>query len=123
MARILIVDDDELARFTLREILEEVGHEVSEAASGDACLEMQKRTPFDVVVTDIIMPGREGIETVMELKRAYPDLRVIAISGGGRTHNMSYLDFARRFGADATLAKPFTGEELLAAVDGTQAGG
>ena len=119
MACVLIVDDDELVRFTLREMLEAMGHEVSEAASGDACLEMQKATPFDVVVTDIIMPGREGIETVIELKRNYPDLRVIAISGGGRTHNMSYLEFASRLGADATLAKPFTSDELRAAVSGT----
>ena len=119
MARILIVDDDDLIRFTLREMLEGGGHEVLEADTGDACLEMQEATPFDVVVTDIIMPGRDGIETVMELKRTYPDLRVVAISGGGRTHNMSYLDFARRFGADATLAKPFTRDELLAAVSGT----
>jgi len=119
MARILIVDDDDLARFTLREILESVGHEVSEAATGDACLEMQEATPFDVVVTDIIMPGKGGIETVMELKRTYPELRVVAISGGGRTHNMSYLDFASRFGADATLSKPFTSDELLAVVSGT----
>lgn len=116
--RILILDDEKLVRFTLRQILEGAGYDVSEAATGDACLEMQKANPFDVIITDIIMPGREGIEIVMELKQAYPRLRVIAISGGGRNHNMSYLDFASRLGADATLAKPFTDDELLAAVRG-----
>ncbi len=83
MALILVVDDKEPARFTLREILGEAGHEVVEAGDGKAALEQQRAHSIDLVVTDIIMPEQEDVETIIELKRDYPGLKIVAISGGG----------------------------------------
>lgn len=117
MARILIVDDEELVRYTMREILEECGHEVTEAKNGNECLALQKSTPFDLVITDIIMPEKEGIETIIELKRDYPELKVLAFSGGGRTRHFDYLEKAKEHGADEILPKPFTEKTIMALVD------
>jgi len=119
MARILIVDDEELARFTIREILETAGHEVIEARNGNEGLACQKASPFDLVVTDIIMPEKEGVEMIIEMKRDFQNLKIIGISGGGRTHNLDFLDLAKKFGAERVLAKPFTEDELLECVDET----
>lgn len=117
MARILVVDDEELARFTLREILEGAGHEVVEATNGNEALANQKAHPFDLIITDIIMPEKEGVETIIELKRDYPNLKIIAISGGGRTRNLDFLNLAEEFGADKILPKPFSEQELLERVN------
>ena len=117
MARILVVDDEELARFTIRDILETAGHEVAEAANGKEAIESQTAGPFDLIITDIIMPEKEGVETIIELKRDYPDLKIIAISGGGRTKNLDFLQLADEFGADKILAKPFSEDELLERVN------
>ncbi|MAF96260.1 MAG: response regulator [Rhodospirillaceae bacterium] len=117
MARILVVDDEELARFTIRDILETAGHDVDEAANGNEAISYQTANPFDLIITDIIMPEKEGVETIIELKRDYPDLKIIAISGGGRTKNLDFLKLADEFGADKILAKPFSEEELLERVN------
>lgn len=117
MARILVVDDEELARFSLREMLEDAGHEVEEAEDGSVCIDMQNKRPFDLIILDIFMPNKEGTETIMELRRAYPDLPLIAISGGGKMHDLSYLKVAKTFGADLALSKPLTQDELLEGVD------
>jgi CheY-like chemotaxis protein len=117
MARILVIDDEELARFTLREILETAGHEVVEATNGHEGVERQKANPFDMVITDMIMPDKEGLETIAELKGEYPDLKIIAISGGGRTRNLDFLQLAGEFGADQIIVKPFTEEDLMKGVD------
>ncbi len=77
---------------------------------------------FDVVVTDVVMPEKEGIETIMEMRKLNQTLRIVAISGGGRIKNMDFLRLARGLGADATLPKPFRKEELLAVVEGRSAG-
>ena len=116
MARILIIDDEELARFTIRDILETAGHEVVEAQNGNEGLAFQRAAPFDLVVTDIIMPEKEGVETIIELKQEFPDLGIVAISGGGRTRNLDFLQLAEQYGADRVLAKPFVEEDLLEAV-------
>lgn len=108
MANILIVDDEELARFTLQEILEAGGHVVSFACNGVEGLKMAIAGGVDLVVTDIIMPDKEGVEMIKDLKAHSPDLPIIAISGGGRTRNLNFLEIAQHFGADAVLAKPFT---------------
>lgn len=118
MARILVMDDEELARFTLREILEGAGHEVAEARDGEEGLLLLRQAAFDLVVTDIIMPRKEGVETVIELKRDHPQVKVIAISGGGRTRNLDFLKLAKEYGADRVLAKPFSESDLLEAVRG-----
>ena len=118
MARILVVDDEELVRFTLRAMLEDAGHDVEEAVDGGAGLTQQKEAPFDMIIIDIFMPNKEGTETIMELRRNYPELKLIAISGGGGMGNLSYLEVAKKFGADLALSKPLTEGELLSAVDG-----
>lgn len=117
MPRVLVIDDEELARFTIREILEGAGYEVEEAENGRIGVDMQNATPFDLIVTDIIMPEKEGVETIIDLKKGYPDLGIIAISGGGRTRNLDFLKLSERFGASRILAKPFTEGQLLEAVN------
>jgi len=116
MARILIIEDVKIARYALREILENGGHEVTEAENGNEGIALQKAQPFDLVVTDIIMPEKDGVETIIVLKRDYPILPVIAISGGGRTRNLDFLELAKRYGADEVLAKPFSEQDLLQCV-------
>lgn len=116
MPRILVIDDEELARFTIREILESAGFEVDEAENGRIGVEKQQATPFDLIITDIIMPEKEGVETIIDLKQEFPNLRIIAISGGGRTRNLDFLKLSERFGASKLLAKPFTEGQLLEAV-------
>lgn len=123
MARILAMDDEELARFTMREILESAGHEVVEAKNGNQGMSFQKAEPFDLVITDIIMPEKEGIETIIELKRDFPKLPIIAISGGGRTRNLDFLKLAKQYGAYKILAKPFTEKELLDSVQSALSAG
>ena len=117
MARILIIDDEELVRFTIRQILEAAGHDVGEAKNGAEGLTRFKTNPYELVITDIIMPEKEGIETIIELHRDFPATRIIAISGGGRTRNLDFLKLAGQFGAAVSLAKPFSDDELIAAVD------
>ena len=117
MARILVIDDEELARYTLREILEAAGHEVVEASNGNEGTTAQRFKPCDMVITDMIMPEKEGLETIIELKSEYPDLKIIAISGGGRTRNLDFLNLANEFGADQVIIKPFSEEDLMKSVD------
>lgn len=116
MARILVVDDDELVRSTVRATLKRAGHEVIEAQDGLQASDALARNPVDVVVSDIIMPEVDGIGLLLKLRKQYPTLKVIVISGGGRTQNVDFLRMARTLGADLALAKPFTPEELQRAV-------
>lgn len=117
MAHILVIDDEELARYTVREVLQSAGHEVAEAANGAKGIALQKAQSFDLVITDIIMPEKEGVETIIELKRDFPDLTIIGISGGGRTRNLDFLKLAEQFGAERVLSKPFTEDHLLECVN------
>lgn len=116
MARILVIDDDEQVRSLLEKVIALAGYDVVSAADGVVGLQENERTPFDIVITDIIMPEKEGIELIMELKRDYPDVRVIAISGGGRFSPFSYLQTAKKLGADFTFEKPVDLEDLLSAI-------
>lgn len=116
MTRVLVIDDEELARFTIREILEGAGYEVDEAENGRIGIEKQRGTPFDLIITDIIMPEKEGVSTIIDLKQDFPALKIIAISGGGRTRNLDFLKLSEHFGASKMLAKPFTEGQLLEAV-------
>ncbi len=117
MARILVIDDEEFARSTVRKYLESAGHSVIEARDGDEGLALQNEDPCAVVITDIIMPEKEGLETIMALRRSDPDLPIIAISGGGREGYRGYLEAAKPFGANHSLAKPFSQDDLLGAVE------
>lgn len=116
--RILVIDDDSLLRQTIRRMLESAGHCVVEASNGRTGLEAFRNNPVDAVVTDIIMPEKEGIETIREIRAANGAIPIVAISGGGRNQYMEFLTIAKKLGATATLAKPFRKEQLLATLDG-----
>jgi len=116
MARILISDDDSQVRAMLRQMLERAGYEVADARDGKEAIKLYHENPADLVITDIIMPEKEGIETIMELKRDYPNIKIFAISGGGRVGPENYLKLAEKIGALRTFTKPFDRQELLAAV-------
>ena len=117
MARILVIDDDEELRETIRRALERRGHEVEEADEGGAGIDhLAQRSP-DLVITDIFMPGHDGIETLIELRKAFPKLAVIVMSGGDASGLLNLLDDAAMLGANWTLPKPFTPDELLHAVE------
>lgn len=117
MTTILVIEDDAFLRSALRRILRLLGHEVLEAAEGEEGIRRFREHPVEIVITDIFMPGMDGIETIGELRRIEPQAKIIAISGGGQRRDLSFLGMARKFGADRTLAKPFSTEEILAAVE------
>ena len=116
MARIIVIDDEQQVRTTLREILEHEGYEVTEAADGAEGMKLFREEPADLVVTDMIMPNKEGMETIMDLRREFPEVKIIAISGGGRIGPESYLEVAEGFGAMRIFTKPFDIEEFLVAI-------
>lgn len=118
MKRILLVDDDEDFRRLLRETLETAGYYIETAAEGAEALKLYQRHIFDLVVTDIIMPGKEGLETIVELHGLNPALKIIAMSGGGCLEADGYLEMAHELGASKTIAKPFTPDEILESVAG-----
>ncbi len=117
MATILVVDDDDLFRSMLRRTLERRGHSVIEAAEGRAALRTLDEARVDLVITDIVMPDMEGIETIQALRRTHPHLRIIAISGGGRIRAENYLEIATAFGAFRVFSKPFDNQDLFRAID------
>ncbi len=117
MTRILIIEDDELVRNYLVDVLKRAGYEVRAAADGKEGVDLFHKQSMDLVITDIIMPEKDGIETIMDLRRENTGLKVIAISGGGRSEPENYLHSARLLGADLTMKKPFTNKELLSAVN------
>ncbi len=114
MAHILVIEDDEHMRGSLAQTLERLGHRVTTAVDGKVGVASAAVAPPDLVITDLIMPEKEGLETIMELRQHQPSIRIIAMSGGGRLSNEDYLHLAKRFGAQFTLAKPFTRDELKA---------
>ena len=116
MTAILVVDDQKELRTVVRRVLTEANYEVAEAEDGEAALAAFRASPPALVITDIIMPGKEGIEVIATMKRERPEVKVLAISGGGRTHVMDFLAIARKAGADAALEKPFRKSDLLARV-------
>jgi DNA-binding response OmpR family regulator len=116
MARILVIDDDEQIRTTLRRVLELEGHEVLVAADGKEGVKLFREQGADLIITDIVMPDKEGLETIMELRRDFRDAKIVAISGGGHIDGECYLMMAEQLGAGHTLTKPFEREQLLAAV-------
>jgi len=117
MAHILVIDDDPSIRNILYDILREDGHEVSLAENGNRGIELINKIPFDLVITDLIMPEKEGVETIIEIRNSSPGLRIIAVSGGGRISSQDYLSLAEKLGADMTMSKPFTPGQIKSAVD------
>jgi DNA-binding response OmpR family regulator len=110
--RVLVIDDDEQMRKLLRQVMEWAGYEVVEAEDGWAGMKMQRKLQADLVITDLIMPEQEGLETITALKNLYPAVRIIAISGGGRIGPEAYLPAAKELGADRVFSKPFDVKEL-----------
>ncbi len=117
MPKILLADDDHQVRDMLKLTLERAGHEVVEAKDGVQAVRLYDPATIDLVITDIVMPEKEGIETIMELRGGDPAVKIIAISGGGRINPDDYLNWARRFGVKHTFTKPVDRQQLLEAVD------
>lgn len=117
MARILIIDDDDMFREMLALRLSEAGHTVTHASDGGMGFELIRAQPADVAVIDLVMPGKEGIETILELWREYPHLPIIAVSGGGLADPAVYLRMAANLGAKYVLPKPFGIEIMLAMIN------
>ncbi|MES2697561.1 MAG: response regulator [Verrucomicrobiota bacterium] len=112
MLRILLIDDDEMLRNVLAKTLSYAGHTVIQAADGQQGVELSRVTPVDIVITDLVMPVKEGVETILILKRERPTLPIIAISGGVSNSKL-YLEIAGKIGARRIVAKPFSPQELL----------
>ena len=117
MANILLIDDDDQFRNMLRQLIERKGHDVKEASGGKEGIELYRKNPTDLIITDLIMPGKDGIETIQEFKKDFPDIKIIAISGGGRLGPQDYLHLAKMLGAQRTLTKPIELSELLDAIE------
>lgn len=119
MARILIIDDESQIRSMLRLMLERVGYEVIEAADGLEGIRQYRDNPADLIITDLIMPNKDGIGMIIDLKKEFPQVKIIAMSGGGVNRPEGYLDGAKKLGAARTLTKPIDRDEMLDAVKET----
>jgi DNA-binding NtrC family response regulator len=116
MAKVLVIEDDDSFRNVLVQMLEKAGYEVLSAENGNQALKHCRDASPDLVLTDIIMPDKEGLETIQELLNLCPNLKIIAMSGGGRFGPNSYLPLAAKLGARRTLQKPFMRDELLSTI-------
>jgi DNA-binding response OmpR family regulator len=116
MSTILVVDDELELRVSLSRFLQRSGYEVFTAANGHEGIALTRFIRVNVVVTDILMPEKEGLETIRQLRREFPGLKLIAVSGGGVVDPVNYLSLARKLGVDRTFAKPFSFFELGAAI-------
>jgi len=117
MAKVLLVDDDELVRYSLARLLRKAGHEVIETGKPLLVPEMIQQDTPDILITDIVMPDQDGIGLIRDVKKNNPSLPILAISGGGRMIGKEYLGVAKDLGANAVLEKPVDNEELLAFVN------
>jgi DNA-binding NtrC family response regulator len=117
MARILVIDDQDAIRRLVRRALELHGHQVMDASDGEMGMQLQERQPADVVITDIFMPGQDGILTLRQIRKQFPATKVIVISGGDSTGLLDMRRDAELLGAVKSLQKPFTAAELLQAVN------
>jgi CheY-like chemotaxis protein len=118
MARILVVDDDTAVREATAALLSSYGHAVISFNSGKRIEDLVATHAPDVALIDVLMPDRDGLEIVIALRRIYPALPVLVVSGGGRRGNLDFLTMAENLGATATLAKPFNAADLLTLIDG-----
>ncbi len=116
MASILIIEDEAQVRTFLRRALEGAGHDVVEAQNGEEGFKRYSQSPTDLVITDILLGGKEGFEAIVDLRLQSPNVKIIAISGEGSTGTLPFLEIAKNLGASRTLKKPFELEQLLEAV-------
>lgn len=116
MARILIIDDDVAIRQAVTQHLERAGHDVRQAALGDAGIRAHERHAADLVIVDIFMPGQGGLQTIDRLRRDWPAVKIIAMSGAAGTGSLDVAGHAVALGADHFLRKPFEADDLVTLV-------
>ena len=116
-SKLLVVDDDAAVRRLMGVMLERVGYEVVCADSAEQASKFLAEAPFDLIITDVLMPGRDGIQFITDVRKKYGKVKIIAASGGGLVGPSVYLQTATALGADAILPKPFTLTELLGAIE------
>ncbi|HUK54271.1 MAG TPA: response regulator [Candidatus Binatia bacterium] len=121
MAKILVIDDDPSVRELIREFLQPDGHALSEAGNGEEGLQLHGQSPADIIISDIFMPGKDGLQVIRTLART--GVRLIAISGGMQFDNADFLNLARKLGAVQVLYKPFDKQQLRTAVAAALANG
>lgn len=123
MARILVIDDQDSIRRVVRRALEQDGHEVFEASDGAVGMEILETQTFDLVITDIFMPGQDGIVTLRQIRKRFPALKVVVISGGDATDLLDLRQDAELLGAVSSVQKPFNAREIIGAVRAALSGG
>jgi CheY-like chemotaxis protein len=116
-SRILVTDDDDLLRQATCDILTEAGYQVIAARNGEELLQQYRATPTELVLCDLFMPGKDGLQAIPELLREFPKVKVVAMSGGGYQGALNVLQIARHLGAAEVLAKPFKRAKLLSVVE------
>jgi len=116
MARILIIDDEAAIAMMLKKMVEKAGHKAETAVNGNEGLQLFETFKPDLLITDIVMPEKEGLEIIFELRRKNPNLKIIAISGGGRFQYEGYLNSAKHLGANKVFQKPLDLKELISSI-------
>jgi len=114
---ILVIDDEPALREILSHVLSDAGHRVVGAANGKEASKVLSSAAFDVVLTDVIMPEKDGMQVISELRKKFPEVRIVAMSGGGHVSRDQYLKIAKGLGAHAVLEKPFPNQQLLATIE------
>lgn len=123
MPRILVIDDNDAFRSTICLWLKHHGYEVTQAANGREGMEMLAKSSPDIILTDILMPEQDGLETIQAVRKLQPNLRIVAMSGGMLDGRVDFLPIASKFGADHVMPKPFSGSELLLVLEKVLASG
>lgn len=117
MEKILVIDDERTGRLLIKKVLENAGYSVVEADNGKIGAKIYRENPTDLIITDIFMPEQDGIATILSLKKQFPTIKIIAVSGGSNTlHSGEYLQHAKDFGAIHTFKKPIDPVTLVGAV-------
>lgn len=111
-ARVLVIDDDTLVRRTMCAALKKLGYITTEAATGSEGVAEYMKGRHDIVITDVMMPDKNGLQAITEIRAVNPAVKIVAMSGGGTNNDGNYLELARDVGALATLAKPFTADDI-----------
>lgn len=114
--KILVIDDEELMQLMLIELFNSNGFDAAGASNGIDGMEMLYKEKYDLVLTDLVMPEKEGVETIKDIKATFPGIKIIAMSGGGRLNGVDYLELASALGADRAFHKPFDRKELITEV-------